>query len=166
MIQAPSEPPSSTPFTTPLPIGPFPESLPAVAPAVEAELPGLWKVTWPLFISLSLSLSLIFTDAFFLSRISDEAAGAAGALNPLLGATVVLFSAVGQAGASAYWVRAVTRSSRQPTWRWSGSTSSLVFWSVPACSFCTRTCPVGSAYAAQAPNSAKRICACWAASNS
>ena len=60
----------------------------------------MWRLTWPLFISLSLSLSLIFADAFFLSRISDAAAGAAGALNPLLGATVVLFSAVGQAGAS------------------------------------------------------------------
>ncbi|HYP90190.1 MAG TPA: MATE family efflux transporter, partial [Polyangiaceae bacterium] len=55
---------------------------------------------WPLFISLSLSLSLIFSDAFFLSHISDAAAGAAGALNPLLGATVVLFSSLGQAGAS------------------------------------------------------------------
>jgi len=64
------------------------------------ELPGLWHLTWPLFVSLSLSLSLIFTDAFFLSRISDAAAGAAGALNPLLGATVVLFSSIGQAGAS------------------------------------------------------------------
>lgn len=60
----------------------------------------MWKLTWPLFVSLSLSLSLIFADAYFLSRISDAAAGAAGALNPLLGATVVLFSAVGQAGAS------------------------------------------------------------------
>ncbi len=57
-------------------------------------------LTWPLFISLSLSLSLIFTDAFFLSRISDDAAGAAGAINPLLSATVVLFTAIGQAGAS------------------------------------------------------------------
>ena len=98
MIEAPSEPPRSGAFATPLPIGPFPEPLPE--PDAAAELPGLWKVTWPLFISLALSLSLIFTDAFFLSRISDEAAGAAGALNPILGATVVLFSAVGQAGAS------------------------------------------------------------------
>jgi putative MATE family efflux protein len=57
-------------------------------------------VTWPLFVSLGLSLSLHFTDAFFLSRISDSAAAAAGAINPLLGATLVLFSAVGQAGAS------------------------------------------------------------------
>jgi putative MATE family efflux protein len=69
-------------------------------PSAEPELPGLWRLTWPLFISLSLSLSLIFTDAFFLSRISDAAAGAAGALNPLLGATVVLFSSIGQAGSS------------------------------------------------------------------
>jgi len=69
-------------------------------PSVPPELPGLWRLTWPLFISLSLSFSLIFADAFFLSRISDAAAGAAGALNPLLGATVVLFSSVGQAGAS------------------------------------------------------------------
>jgi putative MATE family efflux protein len=90
MIQDPSEPTGSSPLAAP------PPSL----VEVEVELPGLWKVTWPLFISLALSLSLIFTDAFFLSRISDAAAGAAGALNPLLGATVVLFSAVGQAGAS------------------------------------------------------------------
>ncbi len=57
-------------------------------------------MTWPLFVSLALSLSLNFTDAFFLSRISDAAAAAAGAINPLLGATLVLFSVVGQAGAS------------------------------------------------------------------
>lgn len=63
-------------------------------------MPGLWRVTWPLFVSLGLSLSLSFTDAFFLSRISDSAAAAAGAINPLLGATLVLFSVMGQAGAS------------------------------------------------------------------
>jgi len=89
LMQAPFEPPSgSNPFT----------SVPA--PAAEPQLPGLWHLTWPLFISLSLSLSLIFSDAYFLSRISDAAAGAAGALNPLLGATLVLFSSIGQAGAS------------------------------------------------------------------
>jgi len=82
-----SEPPSS----------PFHASL---SPREELELPGLWQVTWPLFVSLGLSLSLTFTDAFFLSRISDAAAAAAGAINPLLGATLVLFSVVGQAGAS------------------------------------------------------------------
>jgi putative MATE family efflux protein len=63
-------------------------------------MPSLWRVTWPLFVSLSLSLALIFTDAFFLSRISDAAAAAAGAINPLLGTTITLFSTVAQAGAS------------------------------------------------------------------
>jgi putative MATE family efflux protein len=63
-------------------------------------MPSLWRVTWPLFVSLSLSLALIFTDAFFLSRISDAAAAAAGAINPLLGTTITLFSTVSQAGAS------------------------------------------------------------------
>jgi len=86
----------------PAPLAPPPGESPfaSVSPSVEPELPGLWRLTWPLFISLSLSLSLIFADAFFLSRISDAAAGAAGALNPLLGATLVLFSSIGQAGAS------------------------------------------------------------------
>lgn len=87
-----AEPPSRTPVTTP--------STPVDETANETALPGLWRVTWPLFISLGLSLSLHFTDAIFLSRISDAAAAAAGAINPLLGATLVLFSAVGQAGAS------------------------------------------------------------------
>ena len=84
----PPEPTSSSPIAA------------AALEAIETELPSLWRLTWPLFISLALSLSLNFTDAFFLSRISDAAAGAAGAINPLLGATLVLFSAVGQAGAS------------------------------------------------------------------
>jgi len=88
-MQAPLEqPPASNPLAS------------APPPSAETELPGLWRLTWPLFISLSLSLSLIFADAFFLSRISDAAAGAAGALNPLLGATVVLFASIGQGGAS------------------------------------------------------------------
>jgi len=88
-MQAPLEqPPGSNPLAS------------FVPPPGEPEFPGLWRLTWPLFVSLSLSLSLIFADAFFLSRISDDAAGAAGALNPLLGATVVLFSSIGQAGAS------------------------------------------------------------------
>lgn len=61
---------------------------------------GMWEVTWPLLLSLALSLSLHFVDGFFLSRVSDRAAGAVGTLFPLLGAAIVLFSAVGQAGAS------------------------------------------------------------------
>ncbi|RYZ09058.1 MAG: MATE family efflux transporter [Myxococcales bacterium] len=88
MSLSPAEPTSSSPLAS------------SSAPPVDVPLPGLWHVTWPLFVSLGLSLSLHFTDAFFLSRISDAAAAAAGAINPLLGATLVLFSVVGQAGAS------------------------------------------------------------------
>jgi len=62
--------------------------------------PDLWTLTWPLFFSLALSLSLNFVDAFFLSRISDTAAAGVGTLFPLLGATLVIFSAFGQAGNS------------------------------------------------------------------
>ena len=60
---------------------------------------GLFGVAWPLFISLALSIPLNFVDSFFLSRISDDAAAAGGAL-PLLGSMIVMFSAVGQAGSS------------------------------------------------------------------
>ena len=90
MLKASAEPPGSNPFATAV----------ISEPPGEVALPGLWRVTWPLFVSLGLSLSLNFTDAFFLSRISDSAAAAAGAINPLLGATLVLFSVMGQAGAS------------------------------------------------------------------
>jgi len=72
---------------------PVPHRLPA-------RHPDLWAVTWPLLFSLALTLSLNFVDAFFLSRISDEAAAAVGALFPLMGATLVVFSALGQAGNS------------------------------------------------------------------
>jgi putative MATE family efflux protein len=70
------------------------------APPEASGANTLWGVTWPLLFSLALSLSLNFTDSFFLAHISDNAAAAAGAMLPLLGATLVLFSAVGQAGAN------------------------------------------------------------------
>jgi putative MATE family efflux protein len=87
-MSTPSSEPPSSPFTS------------SSVPPVDVPLPGLWRVTWPLFVSLALSLSLSFTDAFFLSRISDDAAAAAGAINPLLAATMVMFSVISQAGAS------------------------------------------------------------------
>jgi putative MATE family efflux protein len=61
---------------------------------------SLWSLTWPLLWSLALSLSLNFVDAFFLSRVSDRAAAAVGALLPVLSLTVMVFSPVSQAGAS------------------------------------------------------------------
>lgn len=61
---------------------------------------SLWSLTWPLLWSLALSLSLTFVDAFFLSRVSDRAAAAVGALLPVLSLTIMVFSPVSQAGAS------------------------------------------------------------------
>ena len=69
-------------------------------PESSQAMPTLWGVAWPLLMSLLLTLSLNFVDSFFLAKISDQAAAAAGALLPLLGATLVVFTAVGQAGAS------------------------------------------------------------------
>lgn len=59
---------------------------------------GLWSLTWPLLSSLALTLSLTFVDAIFLSRISDRAAAAVGALLPVLGMTIMVFSPLSQAG--------------------------------------------------------------------
>ena len=61
---------------------------------------GLWSLTWPLLWSLALTLSLGFVDAFFLSRVSDRAAAAVGALLPVLGMTIMIFSPLSQAGSS------------------------------------------------------------------
>jgi putative MATE family efflux protein len=61
---------------------------------------SLWSLAWPLFWSLLLTFALSFVDAFFLSRVSDSAAAAVGALLPVLSLTVMVFSPVSQAGAS------------------------------------------------------------------
>src|SRR5687768_14311418 len=71
--------------------------MPAVRPVLERSL---WSLAWPLFWSLLLSFALNFVDAFFLSRVSDRAAAAVGALLPVLSLTVMVFSPVSQAGAS------------------------------------------------------------------
>lgn len=78
------------------------QSSPVNGPVSESTraMPTLWGVAWPLLMSLLLTLSLNFVDSFFLAKISDQAAAAAGALFPLLGATLVVFVAVGQAGSS------------------------------------------------------------------
>lgn len=61
---------------------------------------SLWSLTWPLLWSLLLTLSLGLVDAFFLSRVSDRSAAAVGALLPVLGLTIMVFSPVSQAGSS------------------------------------------------------------------
>jgi putative MATE family efflux protein len=71
----------------------------AVSKSVAVLEKGLWSLTWPLLASLSLSLSLSFVDAFFLSRVSDRAAAAVGALLPVLGMTIMVISPLAGAGA-------------------------------------------------------------------
>lgn len=61
---------------------------------------SLWSLWWPLLIGMGLSLSLNITDAFFLSRVSDDAAAALGALLPVLLICFSVFFAMGQAGAA------------------------------------------------------------------
>ncbi|HEX2734045.1 MAG TPA: MATE family efflux transporter [Polyangiaceae bacterium] len=73
------------------------ERAPSHAPRVDQ---GLLTLSWPLLVSLALSLSLGFTDALFLSRVSDAAAGAVSAVLPAIGVFLVLFTSVAQAASN------------------------------------------------------------------
>ncbi len=59
---------------------------------------GLWSLSWPILVSTVLYFSLTITDTLFLSRESDGAAAAVGALMPMLTLAAAVFSALGQAG--------------------------------------------------------------------
>lgn len=67
----------------------------AANPVLEATL---WSLSWPILVSLLVSVSLTITDTLFLSRRSDAAAAAVGAVFPVLTLTNAIFSASGQAG--------------------------------------------------------------------
>ena len=49
-----------------------------------AQSKGLWGMSRPLLVEQSLQLSVPVLDIFFLSRISDSAAAAAGAMTPVM----------------------------------------------------------------------------------
>jgi putative MATE family efflux protein len=59
---------------------------------------SLWDLSWPILVSLLVSVSLTITDTLFLSRRSDAAAAAVGAVFPVLTLTNAVFTASGQAG--------------------------------------------------------------------
>lgn len=59
---------------------------------------SLWSLSWPILTSLMISVSLTLTDTLFLSRQSDTAASAVGALFPILALTNAVFAVAGQAG--------------------------------------------------------------------
>lgn len=70
----------------------------ATAPRSAVLTTSLWSLSWPILTSQLISVSLILTDTLFLSRQSDTAAAAVGALFPVLTLTNALFSVAGQAG--------------------------------------------------------------------
>jgi putative MATE family efflux protein len=59
---------------------------------------SLWSLSWPMLVSLAMTLSLFVTDSLFLSRESDAAAAAVGALFPVLTLTNAVSSSMGLAG--------------------------------------------------------------------
>lgn len=61
---------------------------------------SLLSLTWPIFIDLFFIFMINVTDAWFLSRISDGAAAAVGAMLPILGIGFALYSTIHQAGNS------------------------------------------------------------------
>jgi putative MATE family efflux protein len=60
----------------------------------------LYKLAIPLGFQLLLSFCLLLTDAFFLSKISDDAAASVGAIFSIYTIFIVIFNQIGQAGSS------------------------------------------------------------------
>ncbi|HEX3029825.1 MAG TPA: MATE family efflux transporter [Clostridia bacterium] len=61
---------------------------------------NLWVLTGPIFIELILSISLLITDTFFLSMVSDNAASSVGATLAVISVCMFLFEALAQGGGS------------------------------------------------------------------
>ncbi|RKP54835.1 MATE family efflux transporter [Pararobbsia silviterrae] len=57
-----------------------------------------WSVAWPIGTEMVMIYGVAFIDMFFLSRISDSAAGAFGAINPLLIILVLVLKLIAQGG--------------------------------------------------------------------
>jgi putative MATE family efflux protein len=60
----------------------------------------IWFLVLPLFLETTLNLALYMTDAFFLSAVSDIAAGAVGSLVPVLGVVAFGYQAFSQSASS------------------------------------------------------------------
>jgi putative MATE family efflux protein len=61
---------------------------------------SLWSLAWPMFIDLLLSMTLGLEDTYYLAMVSDTAAGAVGALLPLMGACHMIFQTFANSGGS------------------------------------------------------------------
>jgi len=61
---------------------------------------SLRSLVWPIFIDLLLSMTLGLEDSFYLARISDRAAGAVGAMLPVMTACNMVFQTFASSGGS------------------------------------------------------------------
>ena len=61
---------------------------------------SLFSITWPLILTFSLNMMMPVVDSFFLSRVSDMAAGAVGALFSVLMVVFIATIFFTQAGVS------------------------------------------------------------------
>jgi len=59
---------------------------------------SLLRLTWPIFIELFFIFMVNVTDAWFLSRVSDAAAGSVGAIIPIMGIGFAIYSTLNQSG--------------------------------------------------------------------
>jgi len=59
---------------------------------------SLLRLTWPIFIELFFVFMVNVADAWFLSRVSDAAAGAVGAILPIIGIGFAIYSTLNQSG--------------------------------------------------------------------
>ena len=72
-------------------------SAPTRAPAVHEQ--SLLSISWPVMITLAVGISGPIIDAWFLSRVSDDAAAGVGATLPVFVLLQTILNALGQAGA-------------------------------------------------------------------
>ena len=61
---------------------------------------SLWSLAWPMFIDLLLSMTLALEDTYYLAKVSDIAAGAVGAMLPVMAACNMIFQTFANSGGS------------------------------------------------------------------
>jgi len=65
----------------------------------QQQMPPVWAIVIPVFIELLLTFSIFFSDSYFLSRLSDQAAASVGTVIPIFMVFVLVFMMMAQ-GAS------------------------------------------------------------------
>lgn len=78
---------------------PRPRSVASAVTPVPVHEQSLFAISWPVMITLAVGISGPILDAWFLSRISDDAAAGVGATLPVFVVLQTVLNALGQAGA-------------------------------------------------------------------